>query len=84
MENARRKKSVKGGGGYRRVNLDVAIVPNPGRLEELILLDEALSKLSLEDPPVVDLVKLRYFAGLTLDQAAKVVGVSRLGLLPEN
>jgi RNA polymerase sigma factor (TIGR02999 family) len=77
VENARRKKSVKGGGGYRRVNLDVAIVPNPGRPEELISLDEALSKLSLEDPPVVELVKLRYFAGLTLDQAAKAMGVSR-------
>ena len=77
VENARRNKSVKGGGGYRRVNVDVAIVPNPRCPEELILLDEALSKLSLEDPPVVELVKLRYFAGLTLDQAAKVVGVSR-------
>ena len=72
MENARRKKSVKGGGGYERINFDVAIVSNPGRPEELIALDEALSKLSLEDPPVVELVKLRYFAGLTLDQHASV------------
>ena len=77
VENARRKKSVKGGGGYERINFDVAIVSSPGRPEELIALDEALSKLSLEDPPVVELVKLRYFAGLTLDQAAKVMEVSR-------
>jgi len=77
VENARRKKSVKGGGVYSKINLDIAIVSNPGRPEELISLDAALSKLSLEDPPVVELVKLRYFAGLTLDQAAKVMGVSR-------
>jgi RNA polymerase sigma factor (TIGR02999 family) len=77
VEKARRKKSVKGGGGYRRINFDVAIVSNLGRPEELIALDEALSKLSLEDPPVVELVKLRYFAGLTLDQAAKVMEVSK-------
>ena len=77
VENARRKKSVKRGGAYSRINLDVAIAPKASRPEELISLDIALAKLSLEDPPVVELVKLRYFAGLTLDQAAKVMGVSR-------
>jgi RNA polymerase sigma factor (TIGR02999 family) len=77
VENARRKKSVKAGGAYSRINLDVAIASKPVRPEELISLDAALAKLSLEDPPVVELVKLRYFAGLTLDQAAKVMGVSR-------
>ena len=77
VENARRKKSVKGGGAYSRINLDMAIASKSSRPEELISLDAALSKLSLEDPPVVELVKLRYFAGLTLDQAAKVMGVSR-------
>jgi RNA polymerase sigma factor (TIGR02999 family) len=77
VENARRKKSIKGGGAYSKINLDFVNASNPGRPEELISLDAALSKLSLEDPPVVELVKLRYFAGLTLDQAAKVMGVSR-------
>ena len=77
VENARRKKSAKGGGGHCRINLDATTVSNPERPEELIALDEALSRLSLEDPPVVELVKLRYFAGLTLDQAATVMGVSR-------
>lgn len=77
VENARRKKSFKGGGTYKRINLDVAIVSNFERAEELIALDEALSRLSLEDPPVGELVKLRFFAGLTLDQAAKVMGISR-------
>jgi len=77
VENARRKKSAKGGGAYSRIDLDKAIISKFDRPEELISLDAALSKLSLEDPPVVELVKLRYFAGLTLDQAAKVMGVSR-------
>ena len=77
VENARRKKSVRRGGDHKKINLDAAIASNPGRPEELIALDEALSALSVEDPPVAELVKLRYFAGLTLDQAAKVMGVSR-------
>jgi len=77
VENARRKKSLRRGGHHERINLDVAIVPESERPEELIALDEALSGLSLEDPPVAELVKLRYFAGLTLDQAAKAMGVSR-------
>lgn len=77
VENATSKKSVKKGGRHSRINLDVAIVSDPQHPEEFIALDEALSKLSLEDPPVVDLAKLRYFAGLTLDQAAKLMGMSR-------
>ena len=77
VENARRKKSVRRGGRYNRINLDAAIASNPDHPEELIALDDALSTLSLEDPPVAELVKLKYFAGLTLDQAAKVMDVSR-------
>jgi RNA polymerase sigma factor (TIGR02999 family) len=77
VDNARRKSSAKGGGGHRRLSLDVAVASNPERPEELIALDEALCRLALEDPPVAELVKLRYFAGLTLDQAARAMGVSR-------
>lgn len=77
VENARRKKSLKRGGHHERINLDMAIISKTERSEELLALDEALSRLSLEDPPVAELVKLRYFAGLTLDQAAKAMGVSK-------
>jgi RNA polymerase sigma factor (TIGR02999 family) len=77
VENARRKKSVRRGGEYNKINLDGAFVLSPSRPEELIALDDALSTLSLEDPPVAELVKLKYFAGLTLDQVAKVMDVSR-------
>lgn len=77
VENARRKRSAKGGGGCQRLNLDMAVASNPEHPEEFLALDEALARLALEDPPVVEAVKLRYFAGLTLDQTARVMGVSR-------
>jgi RNA polymerase sigma factor (TIGR02999 family) len=77
VENARRKRSAKGGGGHKKLSLDVAVASRPERPEEFIALDEALRRLAIEDPAVVELVKLRYFAGLTLDQAAEVMGVSR-------
>jgi len=78
IENARRKKRLKYGGGQRRVDLDEAVLAkdNDTFLDELIALDEALAKLSKKDKVKADLVKLRYFAGLTGEQAAKVLGIS--------
>ncbi|UCG59648.1 MAG: sigma-70 family RNA polymerase sigma factor, partial [Phycisphaerales bacterium] len=79
IENARRKKSLKHGGGRRRIGFDEAILAyEQGDMsaDDLIALDEALEKLSKEDPPKADLVKLRYFAGMTSDQAAKILGMS--------
>ena len=77
IENARRKKSLKHGGGHQRVDLkdvDLAIeVP----CDHLIALDEALGKLAEEEPEVAELVKLRYFAGLTIEQAAEILKVSQ-------
>ena len=77
IDIARRKKSLKYGGDRRRVDLkevDLAIeVPS----DHLIALDEALGKLAEEEPEVAELVKLRYFAGLTIEQAAEVLKVSR-------
>jgi len=77
LENARRKKSIIGGGNLRRVNLDLTTLSKQNQPNDIILLDDALNQLSEEDPPVAELVKLRFFAGLTLDQAAKAMGVSR-------
>ncbi|MHC4557061.1 MAG: ECF-type sigma factor [Planctomycetota bacterium] len=77
IENARRKKSLKYGGGRQRVDIDhmtIAINESP---DDLIALDEALTKLSDEDPTKAELVKLRYFAGLSIDQSAEILGISR-------
>jgi RNA polymerase sigma factor (TIGR02999 family) len=78
IENARRKKSVRYGGGRKRVDFDEAILAqeNDTSADDLIALDEALKKLSKKDKNKADLVKLRYFAGLTSDQAAKILGIS--------
>jgi RNA polymerase sigma factor (TIGR02999 family) len=76
IENARRKQRLKRGGDRGRVDLDNAepVVVEPG--EDIVALDEALERLSLEDPAKATLVKLRYFAGLTTKQAAKTLGIS--------
>jgi len=78
IENARRKKSLKRGGGRKRVDFDEAVPAedNNTAADDLIALDEALEKLSEKDKVKVDLVKLRYFAGLTSEQAAEVLGIS--------
>ncbi len=77
IENARRKQRQKHGGGQHRVGLDDADIAIEEPSTNLIALDEALTKLAEEDKTVADLVKLRYFAGLTLSQAAEIIGVSR-------
>ena len=77
IENARRKQRRKHGGGQQRVELDDADVAIEGPLTDIIALDEALAKLAEEDRIKADLVKLRYFAGLTIEQAAKILEISR-------
>jgi RNA polymerase sigma factor (TIGR02999 family) len=77
IENARRKKSFKHGGNRQRVDLDGTDFAIEVPSEQLIALDEALAKLAEEDHTVAELVKLRYFVGLTIEQAAKVLKVSR-------
>ena len=77
IDNARRKKSLKYGGGHRKANLDNAELAIEQPSEDIIALDEALAKLDVEDPVKANLVKLRYFAGLTIEQAADMLGISR-------
>ena len=55
---------------------DAAAVVDPGNADELLCLNEALTKLAVEDPPLAKLVELRYFTGLTIEETAKVLGVS--------
>jgi len=78
IDNARRKKSLKRGGGQERVDLDhvVLIDEDPIAPDELLALDEALDKLAGTDEKIAELVKLRFFAGLTGEQAAKALGIS--------
>ncbi len=78
IDNARRKKSLKHGGDRRRFDLDKLVLPDDkDRLsDDILALDEALEKLAKENKIEADLVKLRYFAGLTGKQAAEVLGIS--------
>ena len=76
VENARRKRRLKRGGGRARVHLDDAEIAAPLADDDLLALYEALTKLAERDPRKADLVKLRYFAGLTLDQVAEVLGIT--------
>jgi RNA polymerase sigma factor (TIGR02999 family) len=76
VDNARRKHSRKHGGGRARLELDPAGIAAPEAADDLLALDEALTKLAALEPRVAELVKLRYFAGLTIPQAAGTLGIS--------
>jgi RNA polymerase sigma factor (TIGR02999 family) len=76
IDYARRKHRLKRGGGRTRQELDEADLAAPEVREDLLALDEALARLAAKDPLKAELVKLRYFAGLTLDQAALALGIS--------
>ena len=76
IDNARRKQRLKRGGGQQKVNLNDAELAIEGSSDDLIALDEALVKLASIDKVKADLVILRYFAGLTLKQAASILHLS--------
>jgi RNA polymerase sigma factor (TIGR02999 family) len=76
VESARRKASLKRGGEHARQPLDEAGVPLQRPPEELLAVHDALDKLAETDPRAAELVKLRYFAGFTLDEAAEALGIS--------
>jgi RNA polymerase sigma factor (TIGR02999 family) len=77
VDSARHKARVKHGGELQRVDLDVQDVPVRPPPEEILALDEALTRLAAEDPDVARLVDLHFFAGLPIEQAAEALGVSR-------
>ena len=77
IDRARNKRRFKRGGGWRRLRLeaiDLSVAEPP---DDLPALDEALQKLAREDAPCAELVKLRFFAGLTLEDAAATLGIAR-------
>jgi RNA polymerase sigma factor (TIGR02999 family) len=75
VDNARRKRRPKHGGDRRRVDLDEALAVANDR-EDVLALDEALTRLAEEEPVKAELVKLRYYAGLSLSEAATCLGIS--------
>jgi RNA polymerase sigma factor (TIGR02999 family) len=76
IEQARRKGSIKHGGGWRRVDLD-ALSPAASRPDDdLLTIDEAMSRLATQEPVRAELVKLRFFGGLTMAEAAAALGIS--------
>src|SRR5262249_30078615 len=76
VENARRRRSRKHGGGLVRHDAEDVPLAAPEFGEDLLALDEALDRLAEKDPLKADLVKLRHFAGLTVDEAAQALGIS--------
>ena len=77
IESARRKRRRKRGGNRERVDLDNAGVVSTAAPDELLIIDEAIAKLAAEDPQAAQLVRLRYFAGLSVEDAAEMCGLSR-------
>jgi RNA polymerase sigma factor (TIGR02999 family) len=77
VDNARRRQRPKHGGDRNRVDLETSLVMTSDRADQLLALEEALQKLAAESPEKAELVKLRYFAGLSHQEAAKALGVSR-------
>ena len=75
IDNSRRKQRLKRGGSQRRIDLDNVEFPIETPSDDLVALDEALQKLAKMDKVKADLVKLRYFTGLTLEQAAGLLNL---------
>src|SRR5262245_9933537 len=77
VDNARRKRRGKHGGDRRRLPLEEAVLALPVEGEDLLALDEALTRLAAEDPEAAAVVQLRYFASLSVEEAAESLGMSR-------
>ncbi len=76
VDRARRKNRLQHGGGRQRMDLEEGDLTIAPPLDDLVAVDEALEGLAAEDPQSAELVKLRYFAGLTTQQAAEALGIS--------
>jgi RNA polymerase sigma factor (TIGR02999 family) len=77
VDQARRKNAAKRGGQGQRVSLDDADLGYDSPTDELLDIDDALTRLAVEDPKAARLIQLRHFTGLSIEEAAEVVGISR-------
>jgi RNA polymerase sigma factor (TIGR02999 family) len=76
IENARRKRAARHGGGQIRLDVQAIEIAGPGSDDELLAVHDALEQLAAQDRQKAELVKLRYFVGLTTEEAADVLGIS--------
>jgi RNA polymerase sigma factor (TIGR02999 family) len=76
VENARRKRAVRHGGGQAKLDIQEIEIASPGKDDELLAVSEVLEKFAARDKQKAELVKLRYFVGLTTQEAAEVLGIS--------
>lgn len=76
VERSRRRAAIRNGGKFRRHDVETDQIAAPEECKNVLSLDEALSKLQLEDPACAELVKLRYFVGMSLAQAAEILNIS--------
>lgn len=77
IEQARRKKSLKAGGGFERIAIPESELASPDRADDILVLDEALTKFEELHPRQAKVVKLRYFGGLTIEQTATALEIAQ-------
>lgn len=76
VEQARRRRAAKRGGQHHREELSESIIAGPGDVEETLAIDEILDHFATVDPVAANLVKLRFFVGLTMEEVARALGIS--------
>ena len=76
IESARRKRALRRGGGQQRLDIQEVEIAAPQKEDELLAVNDALEKFEALDKPKAELVKLRYFIGLTIEEAAQTLGIS--------
>jgi RNA polymerase sigma factor (TIGR02999 family) len=76
IDNARRKRAQRHGGGQQRLDIEEMEIAAPAKGDEMLAMNEALEKFAVLDSQKAELVKLRYFVGLTLEESAQILGIS--------
>ena len=77
VDSALRRRSLKRGGDHQRVEFDSQLISRGEKIEDILAIDEALNRLASEDHQAAELVKLHFFAGCSIPEAAELLGISR-------